>query len=160
MKRFFIALTMMLCMYLISSAQITGGFNIGQDGHIYFMCQNQSGYNLQVRVIAKSSDRTNSENQYMNNGGGLILGPTTPWRWYFKSGDLVQIVFPNGQYQSWSCPRSDVAYGNNPVFKGKKQSSCHIRGHNCSGGIDKNRDGWCDKCFSNGYKCHMANHQN
>lgn len=68
MKRFLIALTMMLSMYLISSAQIAGGFNIGQDGHIYFMCQNQSGYNLQVRVIAKSSDRTNSENQYMNNG--------------------------------------------------------------------------------------------
>lgn len=51
----------------------------------------------------------------------------------------------------------------NVTFRGsgpKVQSSCHISGHNCAYGIDKNNDGWCDNCYANGHYCHMARHSN
>ena len=45
-----------------------------------------------------------------------------------------------------------------PSFRGKLKNSCNIRSHNCSGGVDSNGDGWCDNCYSHGYKCHMVDH--
>ncbi len=121
MKR--IAFIFLFCVLtLMAHAQFFGGFNIENDGHIYFKCQNQSGYNLTVQVVAQSSDSNNSEYQTVGNGGGLILGPTTPWRWFFKKGDIVQIIYANGQSQYWSCPQTDISYNqtnnsDNPSFK-------------------------------------------
>ena len=47
-----------------------------------------------------------------------------------------------------------------PHFKGDStRNSCNIRDHQCTGGKDRNNDGWCDVCYSNGYRCHMTKHQ-
>ena len=47
-----------------------------------------------------------------------------------------------------------------PSFKGSSRGSCNLPSHKCSGGIDRNGDNYCDRCWSNGYKCHMASHGN
>ena len=55
----------------------------------------------------------------------------------------------------------DGEAGRSVSFKGAAtiKNSCNIRSHKCAYGVDANRDGWCDNCMSNGYKCHMVNHQ-
>lgn len=47
----------------------------------------------------------------------------------------------------------------NPSFRGSSnRKSCNIRSHKCSGGIDLDKDGYCDICEANGYECHMVKH--
>lgn len=40
----------------------------------------------------------------------------------------------------------------------RSHKSCNIGSHQCFVGVDADRDGWCDNCYDNGYKCHMVNH--
>ena len=138
---------MILCMHLISSAQVIGGFNVGQDGHIYFQAQNQTNYTYQITVVAVSSDRKNSEGWTLSPGNGFYLGPTTPWRWFWKQGDKISVVYSNGQSQTWVCPQSDKTY--NVTFKGKHCSG--TVGCSCSG-FEPKTDGaeweksYCKRC--------------
>lgn len=67
--------------------------------------------------------------------------------------------YPMYQYCANCQGRGWVLQSSSTNFKGRVKSSCNIRSHKCSGGIDNNNDGWCDICYKNGYKCHMADHQ-
>ena len=59
MKRLLITSALLFLIHVISTAQIIGGFSIGQDGHIYFQAQNQTMYTFQTTIVATSSDREN-----------------------------------------------------------------------------------------------------
>lgn len=117
MKRFFIILFFAVFAGHDADAQLSGQFYTAQDGHVYFQAQNVAGYNFQVGITATSSDRTNSE--IINVGQGFYLGPTTPWRWYWKKGDTITVTYPNGQSVYWVCPMTDQSYGN-ISFRGKR----------------------------------------
>lgn len=138
-----------------SFAQLQGTFYTAQDGHIYFKAINVSGGNISVIINAYSSDRTNSESITINDG--FILGPTTPWRWFWKKGDYIEVTYPWGQSVYWECPASDNIY-NSPSFSGQS-GKCNIPGHHCTGFVPLNSDhNLCAVCLSNGYKCHKVNH--
>lgn len=119
MKRLGILMSMM-CMCLLASAQMLGGFQQGNDGHIYFVASNQTAATFNVQVMAVSTDRNNSEVRTITPNGGFYLGPTTPWKWFWKEGDEISVVYPNGQSQTWVCPQNDIAYSRSDVsFRGK-----------------------------------------
>ena len=99
------------------SAQLRGQFYTGQDGHIYFQATNVSGSYFNAAIRAISNDRDNSET--ITVGQGFILGPTTPWKWYWKKGDRIYVTYPNGQSVYWECPSTDVAYSGSNVSFGK-----------------------------------------
>lgn len=98
------------------SAQLQGQFYTGQDGHIYFQATNVSGCYFNATIRAISRDRDNTE--CITVGAGFVLGPTTPWRWYWKQGDRIYVVYPNGQQVFWECPDTDVAYNKSNVSFG------------------------------------------
>ena len=83
------------------NAQLSGQFITGQDGHIYFQALNTMGYAFPVSITASSYDRSNSET--ITVGQGFVLGPSTPWKWYWKSGDRITVTYPNGQSVYWQC---------------------------------------------------------
>ena len=94
---------------------MVGGFQQGNDGHIYFVANNQTGATFNIQIVAASTDRNNSETKTMTPNGGFYLGPTTPWRWYWMRGDKISVVYANGQSQTWVCPQSDSGH----------KKSCH-----------------------------------
>lgn len=124
-----------LCLFAITglslSAQMIGSFQQGNDGHIYFSATNQSGVAFNVQIIAISTDRRNSEVSTITSNGGFYLGPSTPWQWYWKKGDKISIVYPNGQNQTWVCPQNDNVYRKSPSFQGKHCNG--TVGCNCPG---------------------------
>lgn len=97
-------------MCLMANAQFVGKFQQGQDGHIYFFAENVMNYAYRVTINAVSTDRNNSEVKVVTARGGFYLGPTTPWRWYWKKGDVLRVVYDNGYSQVWTCPVTDPAY--------------------------------------------------
>lgn len=125
MKKFLVVILLVIGTSVLSWAQLNGQFITGQDGHIYFQAFNTLGYPFNISITASSSDRTNSES--FTVGQGFILGPTTPWRWYWKAGDVMTVTYPNGQSFYWKCPSTDVFYTRtkSPSFKGK----------NCTGSV-------------------------
>ena len=100
----------------LTFAQITGVFQVAQDGHVYFYASNYTNYNFNVRIIAVSSNGNNSEDRYVASGSGFYIGPTTPWKLYWKSGDKVSVVYQNGQSQTWTCNQTDASYRGNVSF--------------------------------------------
>lgn len=116
----------MIFMCLIANAQMVGGFQQGKDGHIYFVANNKTGETFNIRIVAVSIDRNNSEVKTMTPNGGFFLGPVTPWKWYWKKGDKISVVYPDGQSQTWVCPQSDNAYN---------RSGVSFRGSHCTGTI-------------------------
>lgn len=111
MKRFFLFLYLFsyFCIGKIS-AQLNGQFLQGQDGHVYFQATNIYGtyFNATVIAISEYNERKNSE--MITVGQGFILGPSTPWRWYWVQGDRIYVTYPNGQQVFWECPYTDAAY--------------------------------------------------
>lgn len=136
MKRLLFSLFVILISHTFSSAQLVGGFSVAQDGHIYFQAANNTYYTITVKIIARSTDRNNSESWTIASGNGFYLGPTTPWRWYWKRGDIISVVYPNGQSQTWTCPQNDKIY-NSPSFKTGNIGHCtecglnHYAKYNC-----------------------------
>ena len=119
MKRFF---TILVCSLFFCvgelSAQLHGQFYTNDDGHIYFQATNVSGCYFNAAIRAISNNRDNSET--ITVGQGFLLGPTTPWKWYWKKGDRIYVTYPNGQSVCWECPSTDIAYRESNVsFKGK-----------------------------------------
>ena len=90
MRRF---ITILVCSLFFCagelSAQLRGQFYTGQDGHIYFQATNVSGSYFNAAIRAISNDRDNSET--ITVGQGFLLGPTTPWKWYWKEGDRIYV---------------------------------------------------------------------
>ena len=154
MKKFFF-----ICFILFSicklSAQLQGQFFTGQDGHIYFQATNVAGVYFNATVRAISNDRDNSET--ITVGQGFILGPTTPWQWYWKEGDRIYVTYPNGQQVFWECPSTDIAYNRNNIsFKGKHCTG--TVGCDCSGfkpitDGDEWEKSYCKRCGHH-KRCH------
>ena len=119
------------------AAQLRGQFYTAQDGHIYFQATNVSGSYFNATIRAISTDRDNSES--IKVGQGFILGPSTPWKWYWKEGDRIYVTYPNGQSVFWECPNTDIAYSQSNVSFGQKNGKCYH--------VDK-KIPWneCDKC--------------
>ena len=140
-------LPIMLIMHFTSSAQITGSFNVGQDGHIYFQAQNQTDYTYQITIVAVSSDRDNSEGWTLSPGNGFYLCPSTPWQWYWKQGDTISVIYQNGHSQTWICPQSDQSY--NVTFKGTHCSGtvgCSCPGFSPRTNGDEWEKSYCKHC--------------
>ncbi|MBD5309708.1 MAG: hypothetical protein HDS10_04695 [Bacteroides sp.] len=116
-RTFISSIVFILVTSFTSHAQLNGQFVKGQDGHIYFQAINTTGYAFPVTITATSSDRTNSETFTVVQG--FILGPSTPWAWYWKSGDRISVTYPNGQGVYWQCNMTDGAYNSSsPSFRG------------------------------------------
>lgn len=114
-----------------SIAQLRGEFYTARDGHIYFQAINTLGYNFNVFVSAVSIDGRESPVEYISVGQGFYLGPSTPWRWFWKKGDIILVTYPDGSQFSWKCPYTDRTYNNNVSFKGKHCNG--IVGCDCPG---------------------------
>lgn len=150
MKRFGILLFMMF-MCITANAQMVGGFQQGNDGHIYFVANNQTWATFNIQIVAVSTDRNNSETKMITPNDGFYLGPTTPWRWYWKKGDKISVIYDNGQSQTWVCPQNDCAYSRSNVsFRGKHCSGSV--GCSCSGFApitdgDVHDESTCKRCY-------------
>lgn len=129
MKKILLMLIAVVGIGLSVNAQLSGQFITGQDGHIYFQALNTTGYAFSVSITATSSDRSNSET--ITVGQGFVLGPSTPWKWYWKSGDRITVTYPNGQSVYWQCSANDYAYGsgsNSPSFRGTNSDGYIYKG--------------------------------
>lgn len=154
MKRFVTILVCSMFVYVGElSAQLHGQFYTSQDGHIYFQATNVSGSYFNAAIRAISNNRDNSET--ITVGQGFLLGPTTPWKWYWKKGDRIYVTYPNGQSVYWECPSTDIAYsGSNVPFKGKHCNG--TVGCDCPGFSPKtNGDEW-----EKAYCRHCGHHRN
>lgn len=120
MKKFKLLIFLLLVGTIGIKAQMTGSFVWFNDGHLYFTATNQTTSNLSVRLVAVSeyNDIVRSETVVVQAGGGIYLGPTTPWRWYWHSGDKIYLTYPNGVTVFWTCNTTESApvY---PSFQGK-----------------------------------------
>lgn len=154
MKRF-IAILVCSVLFCVGelSAQLSGQFYTSQDGHIYFQATNVSGCYFNAAIRAISNNRDNSET--ITVGQGFLLGPTTPWRWYWKKGDRIYVTYPNGQSVYWECPSTDIAYSESDVsFKGK----------NCDGTVGCSCPGFSpitdEEVYRQAYCKHCGHHRN
>ena len=152
MKTLFLSFLLFLGFAFNASAQLNGEFLTGNDGHIYFRALNTAGYSYQVAINATSSDRSNSESFVV--GQGFTLGPSTPWKWYWKKGDRITVTYPNGQSVYWVCPSTDSAYGGSVSFRGKK----------CNGKVGCNCPGFKpitnEEVWKQSYCSHCGHHKN
>lgn len=131
----FLILPFLVNILTISSfAQLRGDFIIGQDDHIYFVATNTTGYNFYIHVSAISIDNTTSPTETIQVGEGFYLGPSTPWKWYWRKGDKILVTYPNGQSVYWICPYTDKVYkqNNNVTFKRDSSDGYIYQGSNIS----------------------------
>ena len=146
-------LCLSILMFLSVSAfsQLSGSFSKDMNGNIYFKAMNVSGYYFNATIVATSTDRTNSET--ITVGEGFILGPTTPWRWYWKKGDRITVTYPNGESVYWVCPETDRAYSNISFEHDGCGPNAGETGYtgpckkcSCPGGFYRTANGKCSKC--------------
>jgi len=141
------------------SAQLTGQFGFGEDGHVYFYLSNPTYYQITVTWGAFNFEKNQSvSNQgVMNSGAIFVFGPNAGWTW--EKGERFSITYSNGQTDYWNCPYTDPSVRENPAFRGRgKTGSCNTPSHNCTGYVDSNGDNLCDVCYRKGYKCHIVYH--
>ena len=108
--------------YFCSYAQLTGGFNYAQDGHIYFYLNNPTPYQV---PITWSVNNYNTNEHITNNGvmspySTFVYGPNA--NWYWVKGETFVITYQNGYSLKWECPQTDRFYAqqkNSPSFQGK-----------------------------------------
>lgn len=129
-------------------SQLNGSFSKDRNGNIYFQAVNVSGYYLNATIVATSSDRRNAET--ITIGEGFILGPTTPWKWYWKKGDRITVTYPNGQSVYWVCPETDKVYSNISFRTGPNAGQTGYTGPckkcSCPGGFTRTANGKCSNC--------------
>lgn len=103
---------------VVCSAQMIGYFSYAEDNRVYFFLENRTNYSYSITVAASSPLRndTKSENQFVQPGRGLYVGPTTPWAWQWCEGDTFTVYYQNGTSQTWRCPYHDY---NSVSFKEK-----------------------------------------
>ncbi|MBQ9185848.1 MAG: hypothetical protein IJ151_08275 [Bacteroidales bacterium] len=126
MKRIFISFILIVASFMCK-AQMVGQFSYANDGRVYFFLNNPTGFSFNVIVTANSPfrDVTKRESQFLQPGGGIYLGPSTPWAWEWCEGDTFTITYQNGASQTWRCPYHDYAHesvsfkGGNYILKGE-----------------------------------------
>lgn len=94
----------MICsISIVSLAQITGGF-YAQNGSVYFMGTNNSGYKLGCLTIKCVNTYLQQERtftmDYMLNGSNFTVGEANGWTW--QSGEQLFITYGNGQSVYWT----------------------------------------------------------
>lgn len=150
----------LLCLISLSAySQLEGDFYKDNTGSVYFCLDNPSPYPISLMWCAKNYEKnsTREEHCVLPPYSRLTVGPNNGWIW--EAGEYFFVV-SDYQKLTYRCKMTDSRISKkrkNPSFKGR--SSCHIKSHNCPYGVDRNSDRWCDNCMSNGYKCHMVNHQ-
>ena len=97
---------LLLCAFFYSSlslmSQIVGGF-YQQNGYVYFMGQNVSGFtlrNLTIQCVnAVLSQQQTFTMNFLANGGTFTVGPNDGWAW--EVGERLIVVYANGQSVYW-----------------------------------------------------------
>lgn len=92
-----------LCVFTTTLlAQITGGF-YNQNGYIYFIGQNVSGYGLSNLTIKCVNNELNQQQtftmDFLSNGNRFSVGPSEDWVW--QPGERLIITYANGQSVYW-----------------------------------------------------------
>ena len=121
MKKILVLLIMICTTSIVSVAQITGGF-YSQNGSVYFMGTNNSGYKLgsiTIRCVNSylQQERTFTMN-YMLNGSNFTVGEADGWTW--QPGEQLFVTYSNGNSVYWiyqpttyTNPSYDNQYNNN-----------------------------------------------
>lgn len=121
MRKFLVVLIMVCSLSTMSLAQITGGF-YNQNGSVYFMGANNSGYKLGKITIKCVNSYLQQEQtftmNYMLNGSNFTVGEADGWIW--QPGEQLFITYSNGQSVYWTyqpsiytSPSHNNQYNNN-----------------------------------------------
>lgn len=142
MKKIFLSL--LLCLVsLFSYGQLQGKFDYGQDGHIYFILTNPTGYQIPViwGVANIQTNEVRNTQGVMAPYSTFTYGPTQNWVWL--KGEIFMITYQNGQQQYWTCPQNDtsVKKRGSPSFKGK--GKCRHGGCKCQRYVSAGNGGQC-----------------
>lgn len=72
-------------------------------------------YNIEAQ--SEYNNIVRSEDVLVQPGKGFYLGPTTPWHWYWHSGDKIYVTYPNGETVYWVCSETETN-APSPSFQG------------------------------------------
>lgn len=91
------------------NAQMRGTFQYLQDGRYYFILQNPTYNSYTVKGEAYSVLRKENKSEVITiaPGGGVYLGPSTPWAWQWLEGDRYTVYYQDGTSQTWRCDVND-----------------------------------------------------
>ena len=131
--------------FSVTYAQMTGGFQYGNDGRLYLVLENHTGYALSFTgsVYSPLRNAGNSEPITVLPQNCIYLGPSTKWHWQWCFCDSYTITYPNGYTQTWTCTDHDYyAYPKGLIFGGSNPEKTYI----------KETQNKCDKCSCDGYK--------
>lgn len=110
MKKTIILSFALLLVATTLQAQLSGEFFHANDGHYYFRAlnsQNTSG-TIKITAISYYNDIEREEYRTIQGyGDGFILGPTTPWKWFWHKGDRIYITYPDGSSVYWESPYTE-----------------------------------------------------
>lgn len=103
MKRVFLFFCFCVMCLLTLSAQLSGGF-YNQNGYVYFVGRNVSGYSLRNLTIRCVNPALNQQQTYvvksLANGETVSVGPDDGWFW--QPGEQLFVTYGNGQSIYWT----------------------------------------------------------
>ncbi len=122
MKRLFLFSCLCALFPLTMLAQLSGGF-YNQNGSIYFIGQNASGYslsNLTVKCVNSALGQQQSYTvEFLANGDSFSVGSENGWFW--QPGEQLFVTYGNGQSVYWvfqPVPTYNVSYDNSSSSSG------------------------------------------
>lgn len=125
MKRIFLLFCLAVICQLTVWAQLSGGF-YNQNGCVYFVGQNVSGYalgNLTVRCVNfVLNQRQFYSVESLANGGSFSIGPENGWQW--QPGEQVIVTYQSGLSVYWTFQPAS-AYGVPYSNPSSAESSSH-----------------------------------
>lgn len=118
--------TIFLCLACLFTttlfSQITGGF-YNQNGYIYFIGQNVSGYGLRNLTIKCVNSELNQQQtftmDFLSKGNTFAVGPSEGWVW--QPGERLIITYANRQSVYWIYQPTPVY--NSPYDNSSNKSS-------------------------------------
>lgn len=121
MKRLFSILLLICTLSLSAVVQITGGFYT-QNGSVFFMGTNNSGYNLSGLTIKCVNNYLNQERTFtlntMVNGSNFTVGDADGWTW--QPGEHLYVTYSNGKSVYWTYQPST---NYNPSYNNQYENS-------------------------------------
>lgn len=122
MKRLFLFFCLCTLFQLTILAQLSGGF-YNQNGSIYFVGQNVSGYSLSNLTVKCVNSALGQQQSYtvgfLANGDSFSVGPENGWYW--QPGEQLFVTYENGQSVYWifqPVPTYNVPYDNSSSSSG------------------------------------------